>query len=245
MSPTATSATLSEEIDQLLEHYLSLLDQYTTLRSQLSSIQSSLFQNISRANFSAERGVRYGADFYDARMQATRVCHVTVPATDLPTTDVLAPQENVVEGKTLDGVQRGTTAEAGSLKEKERQNNPSTIATAAGTACFAIGAVINSRPSTKTEHAAADKGDANIAKGGKDPLHMFGFLTPSALREAQRDSVKTVVEVLPRIASVDAEMKEVEIRIRRARKWKARAETKEGNLTEKSISTGHRVEVEV
>ena len=42
MAPAAHFTALSEEIDQLLAHYLELLDQYTTLRSQLSVLQSSV-----------------------------------------------------------------------------------------------------------------------------------------------------------------------------------------------------------
>ncbi|KAK9775018.1 hypothetical protein AB5N19_12570 [Seiridium cardinale] len=60
------------EIDALLERYLQLLHEYTTLRTELSNLQTGIYQNIARANFSAERGMRYGPDFYDERMQATR-----------------------------------------------------------------------------------------------------------------------------------------------------------------------------
>ncbi|KAJ4422449.1 hypothetical protein N0V82_002899 [Gnomoniopsis sp. IMI 355080] len=60
------------DIDALLEHYLALLDEYTTLRAELSRLQSATFQNLARANFTAERGVRFGQDHYDARMQAGR-----------------------------------------------------------------------------------------------------------------------------------------------------------------------------
>lgn len=62
----------SNDIDALLERYLHLLHDYTTLRKELSTLQTGMYQNIARANFSAERGMRYGADFYDDRMQASR-----------------------------------------------------------------------------------------------------------------------------------------------------------------------------
>lgn len=60
------------DIDGLLEHYLVLLDEYTALRAELSRLQATTFQNLARANFAAERGVRFGQDHYDARMQAGR-----------------------------------------------------------------------------------------------------------------------------------------------------------------------------
>jgi hypothetical protein len=138
-----------------------------------------------------------------------------------------------VEGQTLDDVERDTAATARStdaegLKEKERQ---ATAATAMDTACFTISTAPND---VADEHVAAnEKGEGRRMR--KDPLRMFGLLTPRTLREAQRESIRMVEDTVPKLLSVDAEMKEVEIRIRRARKWKAKAEAKEGNVTEKEI----------
>ncbi|KAK4211943.1 hypothetical protein QBC37DRAFT_425866 [Rhypophila decipiens] len=69
---TTSTAALGSTIDTLLQRYLILLDEYTTLRSKLNQLQSGIYQNIARANFSAERGIRYGQDHYDERMQALR-----------------------------------------------------------------------------------------------------------------------------------------------------------------------------
>lgn len=71
----------SESVDQLLERYLQLLDRYTKLREELSQLHTSLFQNLARANFSAERGMRYGQDYYDERMQATRRVTIEISET--------------------------------------------------------------------------------------------------------------------------------------------------------------------
>lgn len=60
------------EVDGLLERYLQLLHEYTALRAELNGLQTAMYQNIARANFSAERGMRFGPDFYDDRMQASR-----------------------------------------------------------------------------------------------------------------------------------------------------------------------------
>jgi hypothetical protein len=61
----------------------------------------------------------------------------------------------------------------------------------------------------------------------KDPVRMFGILTPQALRLAQGGAIKLVEEIIPKLASIDAEMKEVEIKIRRARKHRVKAEAAE------------------
>ncbi|KAL1835241.1 hypothetical protein VTK73DRAFT_5947 [Phialemonium thermophilum] len=64
--------TRAEAVDELLERYLELLDEYTRLRGRLSELQSRVFQHIARANFTAERGLRYGQDLYDERMRCLR-----------------------------------------------------------------------------------------------------------------------------------------------------------------------------
>ena len=144
------------DIDALLERYLARLDTYTSLQQELSRLQASMYSDIARANFSAERGFRYGRDSYDERMQANSrlTIHGQVPV-------------------------------------------------------FTVD--------------ASDEGDA---KGKRhDPLRWFGILTPPALRSAQTAAIEAVQDVIPKLASVDAEMKSLEIEVRRARKKRAKAET--------------------
>ncbi|RDA84263.1 hypothetical protein CP532_1972 [Ophiocordyceps camponoti-leonardi (nom. inval.)] len=62
-----------QNIDRLLQRYLDLLDQYTKLRAQLSTLLTRVYQDLARANFSAERGMRYGESYFDERMRATRL----------------------------------------------------------------------------------------------------------------------------------------------------------------------------
>lgn len=65
-------AAQQDQIDSLLQRYLGLLDEYTELRAQLSTLMAGAYQDVARANFSAERGMRYGESHYDQRMRATR-----------------------------------------------------------------------------------------------------------------------------------------------------------------------------
>ncbi|KAF5023764.1 hypothetical protein F66182_4197 [Fusarium sp. NRRL 66182] len=84
-----------QHIDELLERYLGLLDEYTQLRQSLSQLQSGTFQNIARANFSGERGMRYGQDHYDERMQATRLVTIEQDDDQAPTFTIIgAPEED-------------------------------------------------------------------------------------------------------------------------------------------------------
>jgi coiled-coil domain-containing protein 115 len=79
------------------------------------------------------------------------------------------------------------------------------------------------------EDAGEDRISENTKanEGPKDPIRMFGILVPRALREAQGSSIKMVEELVPKLASVDAEMREVEIEIRRKRKFRGKAEMAE------------------
>ena len=159
-------------IDGLLERYLVLLDEYTSLRSALGTLQSSMYHSITRANFSAERGLRYGPDHYDDRMQALRRVRVTSSDTGLVSFAV-AQQADIVEPD-----------EGGS-------------------------------------------GDDTAHPRAGDPLQWFGILTPGSLRHAQSQAIQAVQDVIPRLASVDAEMASIEIQVRRARKKRAKAEAAE------------------
>ena len=93
-----------------------------------------------------------------------------------------------------------------------------------------------------TEGEKEDPGKAtDDGKGGtkpKDPLRMFGILTPQALRLAQGGAIKMVEEIVPKLVQVDAEMKEVEIKIRRARKFRAKAEAAEKPVAAERIQEG-------
>lgn len=72
---------------------------------------------------------------------------------------------------------------------------------------------------------------------GRDPIRMFGLLVPEALRRAQADAVVMVERIVPEICRVDREMGELEIRIRRARKYRAKAEEREVNEKGDSVHT--------
>ncbi|KAG5743016.1 hypothetical protein H9Q69_003355 [Fusarium xylarioides] len=89
-----------QHIDELLERYLSLLDEYSQLRQSLSQIQSDVFHDIARANFAGERGMRYGQDHYDERMQATRLLAIEQDVSPSPTFSIFpAPKEDNVADK--------------------------------------------------------------------------------------------------------------------------------------------------
>jgi len=150
---------ISNDIDNLIQRYLHLSDQYHTFRSQLNTSQSSFYQSLSRANLAPDRGISsYGADRYDEKMQASRLCRIT-------------GEEDESEGST-------------------------------------------SLPSPSWKFEIEEKGK----EGNKDPISMFAVLPPQSLRAAQKEAV-CMVGLIPRLLEVQREMAEIEIRVRRGRKY--------------------------
>lgn len=62
-------------------------------------------------------------------------------------------------------------------------------------------------------------------------MRMFGLLTPSTLRAAQKEGIQMVEDTIPNILAVDAQLKELEIAIRRARKFLGKATEREEKET--------------
>lgn len=239
-SPPPPQHHNDQKIDILLERYLNLLDEYTTLRFNLSRLQTQTFQHLARANFSAERGVRYGADYYDERMQASRRVVVSSSpvvaaaaaaaeaATDAnmsaPVFHIVGKEEDVVVVGSSDDPGRGADKESANAfnptnknqneeeEEEEHHHAPDT----------------SSPPPTADSNDKAEqvKNETILTRRNNknDPLRWFGVLTPMALRQTQACTVQTVEDIIPRLVSVDAAMRQVEIEVRRAKKRRAKAD---------------------
>lgn len=222
-----------DHVDKLLERYLLLLDEYTALRSTLESVQGAMYQNIARANFSGERGVRYGRDFYDERMQASRRVEVAVGEEGgVPEFSVVSEKADAEEGE-----KGGDGEETKDAEQGERDGE--------GEGPEKKGLTEESESGEDTPQSEDESDEESDAKSGSDeekikedaaerkrrierhrnPLRWFGFVTPLPLRFAQDQAIQLVETVIPRLATVDAEMKDVEIEVRRARKRRAKAET--------------------
>ncbi|KAG6046154.1 hypothetical protein E4U39_001598 [Claviceps sp. Clav50 group G5] len=233
---------LQDQIDLLLQRHLILLDQYTHLRAHLSRLQSSTFQDLARANFSAPRGQRFGQDQYDERMRASRRVRLRggepvefcVVRTD--NDGGYEAEKGAGDGKGGDDTKRE--------EDTQRQNNMGEDGKGGrdGNGAENGNGREDANEETNAEEGEDDdeKGtteDANDAENGEDktarsrnppndPLRWFGLLTPTPLRAAQGHATQAVEEVIPRLASVMAEMQHVEIEVRRARKRRAKAEAK-------------------
>ncbi|CAK7270913.1 hypothetical protein SEPCBS57363_004348 [Sporothrix epigloea] len=199
----------SELIEELLARYLSLLHEYTELRGQLSTHQSSMFGHLARANFAAERGLRYGPDHFDSRMKALARLRTTKNSQCADMTALFATvrpkKELTVDSAKIDDC--GCDENDGNEDDDERKKHGHEKADD-----VARKERVDSAKKTKQE-----------PDGLRDPLQWFGVLTPMALRQAQMEAITTIDSIIPRLASVNAEMTAVEIEVRRARKKRARS----------------------
>ncbi|KKO98423.1 hypothetical protein THAR02_09466 [Trichoderma harzianum] len=196
-----------QHIDSLLERYLTLIDEYSRLREELSKLQAGVFQNIARANFTGERGMRYGQDHYDERMRALRVLDIAPGGDDVPIFAIKSlnsPVDDEVQKEdekyedSPDGDKADTQANSEANPEDEQS------------------------PEDQSEEKEKEE-KMKTKKATYNPLRWFGILAPAPLRTAQTLSIQAVEEVIPRLISVNTEMEHVEIEIRRARKKRAKA----------------------
>lgn len=200
---------------------------------KLSNTQ--VYHHISRANFSAERGIRYGQDFYDERVQASTRLEITPSSSDelynfsVSNEQTAQKQETNGDEKDAHGsevLQEGI--ENLNLEHLENENNDEKTA-AEGEA---IENLSLEHPGNESKDETSSPGEEEAEKKDtkpkppKTPLSWFGILTPGAqsLRSAQTASTLMTSTIIPKMASLDGEMKEMEIRIRRARKFRAKAD---------------------
>lgn len=181
-------------IDELLERYLELVDEYSRLREDLSRLTRGVYHDIARANFSTDRGMRYGQDHYDDRMQATRRLDISVNG------KIQVPSFSIVD-----------------FADPEPTEDPE------GKTETANGDV--AEDSAEELKSEADKTKKNISKTSKDPLRWFGVFSPPALRSAQGQSVDAIKTIIPRLATVNAEMLSLEIEVRRAKKKRTKTQS--------------------
>ncbi|PHH74636.1 hypothetical protein CDD82_4842 [Ophiocordyceps australis] len=198
-----------QTIDEALTKYLDCLDRYALLRESLADLQAQTFGSIARANFTADRGVRHGQEYYDGRMRASRMLHICVPCQDGPPvysmTSAVAAQEGDGSHEAVHDPcdQRDRTDWHSQAPELTHQDER----------------LQDERLEEKQQQEADE---TTLPQHNLDPLRWFGILTPQALHQAQSTSVHVVERLLPQLASVVAEMRHLEAAVRRARKVRAK-----------------------
>ncbi|KAK1751818.1 hypothetical protein QBC47DRAFT_364171 [Echria macrotheca] len=247
-----------KDIDTLLERYLSLLDEYVALQAKLAHLHGAIYHHLARANFSAPRGVRYGADYYDGRMQAVRRVNITIQEKsgesvfeiidrDAATTTTTAESESGSSSSSPSSPSSASKEKSGSgsdsdsdsdyraEEEVEVEKGEQNRSGSGSGSDEKKKAESESESSSESQSQSQSQSQSGSQSGGedepkqqtrksKDPLRWFGILTPMPLRQAQKLAVESVEDVIPRLATVNAEMAAVELEVRRARKKRAKAE---------------------
>ncbi|KAF2007507.1 hypothetical protein P154DRAFT_517204 [Amniculicola lignicola CBS 123094] len=113
---------LEDRLDGLLEQYLQTLDQYQKTQKQLAAYLSSGYLSLAQANFNNNSHSRYGQDYYDQRMQASRT--INISGDDLNVTfklSVSQEQDATIEGS---GPAKSSQEDDSPAEEKKKSTDP-------------------------------------------------------------------------------------------------------------------------
>ncbi|KAL5049862.1 hypothetical protein BDW71DRAFT_203940 [Aspergillus fruticulosus] len=231
---------LLESLDALLEKYLHLLDKHQRLQGDLASKFSSGFLSLAHANYTCPPGRRYGVDYYDERMKASRRVILQPPSpTDKKDSnaELESPSDADVSSKGIfsieftsssDEEEHADTDESSESDENaleqeplrdgddnnnNNNNNNNAVETTA--------TLPNPSETSETEPEAetnAKPGPISQAPRTLDPIRWFGILVPPSLRSAQKSFTEAIEGSLPELAGVVVEMQIAEAEISRLRR---------------------------
>ncbi|KAB8258184.1 hypothetical protein BDV32DRAFT_126231 [Aspergillus pseudonomiae] len=230
--PGVDSSGLLRSLDALLERYLHLLDRHQKLQAELATTLSSGFLSLAQANYTCPPGRRYGADYYDERMKATRRVELELPPSSTKDVEASSVGESSDEFTKRGDYSRIFTikqATGGSAEEPsewiggESQSHSSNAST-----------LECEDPERKRDPKAGDSTTSSDNPGAQepaetkprssgkkprssDPIRWYGILVPPFLRSAQKSFTEAVGGPLPELASVIVEMQTVEKEVKRVR----------------------------
>lgn len=225
---TASNSTLSglhDRLDSLWMTYLRHLDAYTSAQKTLQQHMRSGFVSLSRANFNARPGMRYGKDYFHERAIATRRVIVSQDNADegerryrLANTH-RTPDE--AHGKDEDASEKAVTA-----KEDTQQPSPPVTPNTEDEKEY--------ETTTKPESSQPSNNEKVPSNNEKtkppleaDPLRWYGILIPRELRSAQASFSNAVDDSASSGVNAARAMREIEAEIRKLRKEIRKAERAE------------------
>ena len=173
---------LEDHLDELWESYLTLLDQYTKAQDEIKKHFNSGFLSLAKAQSSASLGRRYGQDWYDERMKASRKARVLSASVDDTEDSVGADLQRL----SISAVPRGPTIQIvhseekkskseSEIKEEESKQQQQQQPLPPGTP----------EPESKPKEDEETKSDQSEESKPTNPLRWYGVLVPPELRRAQ------------------------------------------------------------
>jgi hypothetical protein len=222
---------LEEHLDELWKSYLTLLDQYTKAQDEIKKHFNSGFLSLAKAQSSASLGRRYGQDWYDERMKASRKARVLSASVDDTEDSVSAGLQSL----SISAVSRGPTvqithseekksnSESQEEESKQQQQQPSPPGTP--------------EPEPKPNEDEETKSDQAEEPKPTNPLRWYGVLVPPELRRAQsafsaaledpsasEESDETCKSPIADAVNAARGMRDIEVEIRKIRKAVKKAE---------------------
>ncbi|TIA13645.1 hypothetical protein D6C80_06173 [Aureobasidium pullulans] len=215
---------LRDQLDALWEKHLTLLDSYHQAQQQLARHFSSGFFDLAQATFKSTSRVRYGQEYYDDRMQATRRFEASTNDNDVPClalkADDTSPSTDTSNEHSTKSGEKSSDKEAKKKKTEEPEQQPTPPSTPPGDPD-------EEEPSKEQEEQDTSKTTSHQDKAQKkprDPLHWYGILVPPALRASQKSFISAVESPLIEAANSAQALRLVAVEIRKLRKDIKKAE---------------------
>lgn len=208
---------LHDRLDSLWIFYLRHLDEYTSAQKALQQHMRAGFFSLSRANFTARPGTRYGKDYFHDRAVATSRIKV------------LENENENVSRPTLEifqWVDWSNAEKDGGSEEAVQQPSPAATPEPSDT----TESIARSDPEpTSNEDEKYSEGERPRTSQLRppleaDPLRWFGVLVPQELRSARASFSTGVCDVVGQAVNSSRAVREIEADIRKLRKEIRRAE---------------------
>ncbi|CRG82941.1 hypothetical protein PISL3812_00288 [Talaromyces islandicus] len=217
-----------QELDNLLERYLYLIDNYQTLQKKLGKNLSSGFFSLTHANYCSPTR-RFGEDFYDERMKATRRLNITTHESQDLQAEAKQPLGRKIE---VNVEYRSVLAKDGDTNSVQESDKTTLESEKANREHEPPESVNESQdpgtttpPPTSSENEETHKSLVEETKPSKtkrfrsdDPISWYGILVPPSLRSAQTSFTESVNSDIPQLVSTINEIKQIESLIYRLRK---------------------------
>ncbi|KAI7282893.1 hypothetical protein KC343_g949 [Hortaea werneckii] len=207
-------AKLNDRLDDLWIKYLDCLDRYQRAQESVQKALSSGFFSLAQANFKSSAGRRYGQDFYDERMKASkrvqilgndgdRVLNISMAPTVTPSDSTEGPKHKPEAGQ-QPSPPRTPTPEDEDVKAADKSEQSATLDDRKG--------------------QDSEKSGQTHQSGARSPLTWFGILTPRELRSAQQSFSSAISTPTESAVNAAREMRQLEAEINRTRKAVRKAE---------------------
>ncbi|THY44725.1 hypothetical protein D6C98_08096 [Aureobasidium pullulans] len=213
---------LRDQLDALWEKHLTLLDSYHQAQQQLARHFSSGFFDLAQATFKSTTRVRYGQEYYDDRMQATRRFEASTNDNDLPClalkADDTSPSTDTSNEHSTKSTEKSSDEQAKEKKpDQPDQQQPTPPSTPPrDTEEEKLSEEQDKSKTTSHQDKAQNK--------PRDPLHWYGILVPPALRASQNSFISAVESPLIEAANSAQALRLVAVEIRKLRKDIKKAE---------------------